>query len=476
MKLLLKGLILTFIYFFVHACSTAKKDSGGGGAMVPVVSSSPNPSNSIDVNPSTVPASTGINPSPETTTSSTSSPQGFNGIKTGCVQGVILNGYTGARIDMNDIKDPSGVFVLIHGKKIKAEFIPGDTNLVGEYSICGIPVEETYPLFVYREGFLPFETSVFVDSTRPLRLPTHLTSANVNQEQEIPLPTVISNIVLFPFGESRDLVVKVVSEGKTIEKAKVDLEPIAGGNHFAFEGVFANTANTRLLPIRVETDNKGLATFPKAQLSLGHRYRVSAIPPLDFDKTVSGNYEITLGVSGASVSDTYYEVTIDLDLARQALSIVSCSNNKGQSVDKNGQIVIEFNRDIFVKDPDSWEAVASWSPVPAPASTTKLPAKVAKNNKSESVNATATGSTLVLLPIVNAGEKWRDELDMTLDPTSNANMDRNLSIDYKAATIKIGVEGDNSRVLKTLDTITGFDQCGDKTAKLISVRIYDRID
>lgn len=101
----------------------------------------------------------------------------------GCVQGVIMNGFTGQRFDLSTLKEPDGIYALIRGQKLRAQYFRDDPNLMGEYYICDIPLDITIPIFANITGFLPFEAQITIASTRPIRVSTGTTTSNSVSEE-----------------------------------------------------------------------------------------------------------------------------------------------------------------------------------------------------------------------------------------------------------------------------------------------------
>lgn len=432
------------------ACSEKKSSGGGGGG-----AAAPEQEENGDEK-STPPGETAWNP--------------VEG--QGCVQGVILDGFTGQRIDLSKIADPSGAFVLIRGKKLKARFISDDPNLIGEYHICGIPVEQDYPLFTYLPGYLPFETTVNITSTRAVR--TSGADNAVASEAKIPDPIKLTNIKVFPLAASaRDLRIRVVYQGGGVANVNVKIEPKTSvGGHYAFEGDFANTAGTRVLPLSATTSADGFATFKGADLALGHRYTLWSFTAADSGLAAPAARDFTYGI-GSSVSTNDfdgYELTVTLTDANKALKAVSCSLQ-----DKNfagdGSVTITFNRPLAVIDPDSWRASLVGK---AGGSTADLKADVANNNIAEMMTAVTSDRTLILKPVWGTATAPKP-VDLTKDPNDPQNIDKDLRITYDGSTIKLNVVGLNSvNNIALNDASLGVAAvCG---AASPSVRIYQEME
>jgi len=371
----------------------------------------------------------------------------------GCLQGVVVDGFTGQRMDISTLADPNGIYVLIRDKKLKVQTHVGDANLVGEYYICDIPVEETYPVFAYVDGYMPFESTVIIPSTRALR-----TSADGAYTEEVKIadPLKLTNIQLFPKGNTgRDLIVRVTNEGDPIKDAIVDLEPLPAAGHFAFDGTFANSAGTRILPTRVMTDATGKATFAATGLALGTAYNLVVTAPGKSDLSSDTRAGFVLGVNGATVADEdNWEYNFDLGDTNQALKVISCST-AAESFNAAGTIQIVFNREIALSaNDDAWVATLTG------VTTGALPADVAANGASERVIATASGNTLVLKPKFTGGTAL-DAPDYTKAQSDPTNVDINAVITYTGASIEVAVTSDATVNAKALSTVTDLAaKCG----------------
>jgi hypothetical protein len=371
----------------------------------------------------------------------------------GCLQGVITDAYTGQRLDISALADPAGVYVLIRNKKLKAQTHTGDANLVGEYFICDIPVEETYPVYAYIDGYLPFESTVNIDSTRALRTSNE---GAYTEEVKIADPMELTDIRLFPKGNTgRDLLVRVTNEGKPVKDAIVDLEAQAAVGHFAFSGTFATSANTRILPMRKITDADGLAKFEAADLSLGANYSLKVTANGKSDLS-TGTRTLVLGVSGTTVDDEdNWEFNFELGDTNQALRVISCSN-KNESFNATGTIQIVFNRDVALSFNDD-----AWVTTLGGAATGALPADVANNGASERVTALiADGHTLVLKPKFTGGTALETP-DYSVAKADPANVDIDATITYTANTYELAVVGDSTQNAVLLSSVSNLAaMCG----------------
>jgi hypothetical protein len=382
----------------------------------------------------------------------------------GCLQGVVMDGYNGQRVDLSKLTDPSGIYVLIHGRKVKAQVYAGDANLAGEYYICDIPVEETYPVFAYLPGYLPFESSVNITSTRAIRVTGNQAVA---AEEKIPDPIAMTNIRLFPLGNAgRDLRIHVVAAGSGVPDVTVDLEPQAAIGHFAFNGTFANSADTRLTPLRAKTDADGYAVFSGGDLSLGASYNVLATPPASANLGAATHATFLFGISGAVAGRDGgpYELSLPLGDGLQPIAVVSCSK-EFLDFSETGSVAFEFNRDIQLVNLNLLTADI--------AGGGSLVANDPSNAVSEQVLASISGGTrLTLSPnFKNGTAPKRPDASKPVGDTQNT--DRDATITFHLAQVMIRVVGDTDQNFVPLANIQMPAAC--KAGTDVTTRFWQQI-
>ena len=239
--------------------------------------------------------------------------------RTACVQGVVLNGLTGERIGLAKASPEGalqGVSVLVHNKLLQAdpmvENVEGaNTNLLGEYALCGFPLDESFPIFAWVDGFESFEGIITVDSTLAQRTPN---SREVDIQRGY--PTLLANIKLYPKGtETRDLKFIVSHGGQKIAGAQVQLRS-TGKNALDETGTLA--PQIRLIPQTAATNSSGEVVFAAADLVLGGVYEFNVLPPEGGDRLTLGKGTVTVGLrsGGASLTHLPYEVKVDLGSSR----------------------------------------------------------------------------------------------------------------------------------------------------------------
>jgi hypothetical protein len=452
-----------------------KKKSGGGGGGGGAPASTTTDNEKEEEGETT---SSGKTTASNTTTSVPEVPGAKDGY--GCLQGFVTDGFTGQPIDY----DASKIFVLIRGTKLQANKVEGIT---GQYFICEIPGEETYPIYAFLDGYMPFESSVEITTTRAKRVAAD--GQAVVDEVKIADPLELKDVRLFPLGNTtRDLRVRVVHNGAPVKDALVDIEAKASGasGTFAFEGTFANSIGTRILPQRQTTGDDGYATFAASSLSLGAAYSVTVHPPIGTSYTVPAASSIILGVSGAAESDfNTYDMNVVLGEGNEGIKVLTCST-QFQNYNSSGVLKVMFNRSVTVIDKDTLDngvvltraggAIGGTAIVGNNGDLT-LATPTANNNASEKVTASVSGNVLTLTPKFNNNDTIK-ALDPNVGPTDAAvnskNKDAEVSYTFSSVILKVvGDEDNNSVPLSTLFGGAGQLPLGDCPAV---VRFFPEFD
>lgn len=451
-QFLIPGAIVATVAMSAGCFGPFKKKSGGGGGGggAPAPTAEKTVEGEEKGKSSTSPASG------EEEGSEGSSPAAGLRAGYGCLQGVVIDGYTGQPIAL---ADPKQLFVLIRGQKLEASKVD-DANLVGQYYICNIPLDETYSVFGFLEGYQNFEGTVNVASTVGAR--TGASNA-INTDIVKKDPIVISNIVLFPkTAGTRDLVVRVYNRGAVVEGAMVDLEPVnAGSNHFSVDGsTLAYSNGTRNFPQRVTTDADGKATFASDKISLGTNYNIRVTPPTTLDVSFPATQTITLGVGTGIDADDHnnYMVNFEVSDANKGLQIIACSS-QAESYNSAGRLMYIFNRDIELsRNDDDWVATLGG------ATNATLAANAAGDTDAETMtSAISGGNMLILTPVWQTQPKTPDYEKLNTDP---ANDDLNAVVTYPAGVIKIKPAGEPKNSWTALNAVTlgaGVGSCAFNT-------------
>ncbi len=395
----------------------------------------------------------------------------------GCVQGVIMNGFTGQRFDLSTMKEPDGIYALIRGQKLRAQFHRDDPNLKGEYYICDIPLETTIPVFANITGFLPFESILFIESSRPIRVATDRDGklANNNVSEEVPVvdPIVMANVRLYPKQNgTRDLVINVRESGQAVANAMVDLQPVAPAfgmdeNYFLADGFFVNTSGARLVLTRKTTGADGVATFAASEIAYGGRYKLKVTPAAAPDVDLGTHSRtFTLGIDNGTPSvdndRNNWEFNIDLSDTNKALKVVACSAT-AKSWNESGTITMVLNRPVKLSagsgQADDWKAVLSGGSAVLKADSSTPPA----NNASETVDVTISGDGKILTLALKADAftTLRKTPDYTKVQGDAQNVDVGLSVTYTITGIMLDVIDSDAVNFNNiaLSTVTGANSC-----------------
>lgn len=357
----------------------------------------------------------------------------------GCLQGVVTDGFTGQPIAF----DASKIFVLIRGTKLTANKVDG---IDGQYYICEIPGEETYPVYAFLDGYMPFESSVQITTTRAKRVASD--GQAVVDEVKIADPLELQNIRLFPLNNTtRDLRVRAVFNGAGVKDAFVDLEAMAAGSSgtFAFEGTFANSAGTRILPVRMQTGDDGYATFPHDKLSLGAAYKVTVYAPPALNLTAPATANIVLGISGAAAEDANtYDLNVVLGDGNKALKAISCST-QFQNFQSDGQIKIMFNRDFKVIDKEDLDGALSLTAnMKASDGSTVTLASDSSAINMEQASVSIDKNILTITPVFDTHGKPKS-LDLNADLDTGDNLaNKNGTVTYDFTKIKLDASDINT--------------------------------
>lgn len=351
-----------------------------------------------------------------------------SGPTTGCVQGVIINGLTGDRIEMPAFDGVDGVYVMVRDQMVGSSNLGGAGSreaLTGQYATCGIPTDEDYVLFAHAKGYQNFEGIIHIDSTVAPKGPAITTHLNKTS------PSFEANIVLYPVGtRTQDLTLAVVYAGTPVKNATVELRPTGLNLLDKMEdSPAAAKVSNKILPPRdlrlktltVTTNDAGVATFAKDDLVLGGIYRYAVIPPdtLGFASTeldVTGT--VVVGLQTGEIGRDPYRYTVALRPLAAKVAVVQTSLDS-QSISPDGTLTIVFNRPVeLISNAD--DLVGSLGN----AVDAELMPNVALNFTSETVNLSSSkeGTVLKLSP------KWKT--------TPNAAHEPALTITYAGIRVR----------------------------------------
>lgn len=331
------------------------------------------------------------------------------------------DGLTGGRVKLPNFTGKTGIYSLVHtqtlpGQTIVANDDNANPNMLGEYSLCGLPLDETYPIFAHVDNYLSYETTVHVNSTIASRTGQAVTDIALEA------PTELVNIRLYPIGkESKDLVFTVVYSGAPLAGAMVYLRPTGGNYLDPGNGNFYAPLDIRQQPLTGTTDANGVVTFPKDNLILGGHYTYVVIPPnggaSQTAKTSAATFILGLRTVAGAIDP--YEIYVDLDNSEGGVAEVSRSTDKGD-LDATGKLVIYFDRAIEVV-PGTTDAMASTLSGNVTAS---IPPAIATNDATEQVTYSIANNVLTLTP------------KFLVNPDADHTKEWGLAVTYSGITIR----------------------------------------
>jgi hypothetical protein len=333
----------------------------------------------------------------------------------GCLQGVVMDGLTGQRVAVNTATAGNGIFVLFQGSLIPASFAsatvgaPGSNpNLDGEYSLCGIPLDEQFPILAWVDGYAPFEGVIEVPSTAASRSP------NARADLLRPYPSELANIRLYPKATAvKDLDVLVLHNGAPLANATVVLRA-TGDNFLSDDGMpFLPPRNTRTPTLTGTSDAGGHTAFPAAELVLGGHYTYTVIPP-DGGATVGAKAAadaFVLGLRDAGDATEPYRITVKLGESIGQLTAISRSTDS-EDPDAKGMLVVYFNREIELVPGTADQVTASLSG----AVKAELKVDEPGDDEPDQVLLTIEGNKLTLQPLfkTNPDTDINKEIDLAI--------------------------------------------------------------
>jgi hypothetical protein len=312
----------------------------------------------------------------------------------GCIQGTVIDGLTREGVDLEAVESDngSGIRAMVGGTAVTAtpaaEFLGASARTAGEYSICNIPLDETYNLIIDLPGFQRVEGLFLIESTLPNRglKPNEL-------ELTKRVPTQIVNIVTYPIGvRTGDLTVSVTHEGHAVEGARVQLLHTGQNKLDASHNNELVYTNVKALPVALDTDAKGVALFKADTLVLGATYQYRVFPPVGSSDRGFAEGFFTLGLVGNDSRGLPYRVQVELNEITPALRVVS--TNASLSALGTADLELVFNRPVELL----FDTVDEVKATLANQKKAELTADVAGNGKAEQVSVTVDGERVRLSP------------------------------------------------------------------------------
>lgn len=329
-----------------------------------------------------------------------------SGLTHGCIQGVVIDGVTGNRVALPSPTGTTGMHVLIrndlHGY---APMRPGadstaEPKFAGEYHLCNIPLDEEYPFFVWVDGYLPYESKIYVRST------LNSLSGSADQDIRKPVPNRIVNIKLYPVGAAaKDFKINVTQNGAPVVGAEVQLKPTGLGLYDdTTDTNYVYPLDVRFAPQRITTDGSGAAVFAGTGLVIGGKYQYTVYPGDGGSSHDTVSDTVTVGLRLAADDELPYEHFVDL--GHPAADLIDVSNStQFNDYNTSGTIKYIFNRPIEIVPNTTDDIAASLSN----AGSATLITNVAGNKASEQVDVVVTGNTLSLTPKFQTAPKVETE-------------------------------------------------------------------
>lgn len=326
----------------------------------------------------------------------------------GCIQGVVIDGLTGTPVSIDEKSRGApgrGIRTMVGGVPIGAQTVArsfdGSKEFTGEYSVCNIPLDETYPLIVSLDGYQKVEGLFEIASTIPPR-----TEKKDAPEIVKRVPTEIVNIKVYPIGvETSDLRFRVVYQGKPQVGARVQL--VTTGNLLDDNSFLAPSPMTiRALPYNLETDGNGFAVFPANTLVLGAKLKYRVFPKNSYNSVGLAEGSVVIGVASGPDKQNYpNDIVVDLNQVYPALKLVSSSIDDNHYTN-SGELRLVYNRPVKFYQDDEVDLVrATLSDVVY----ARLKQNVPGNNVSEQVDVRIEGNMVILTPKFEVAPVEADE-------------------------------------------------------------------
>jgi len=273
-----------------------------------------------------------------------------SGEVTGCVQGVVTDSRSGARVNLTNAR----IYVvygnqMLDGVQILKDAVAPEkkAEAEGEYRLCGVPFGGfNLPLYVKADGFQQRVQLL----TLAERLP------NRNDETADAgfwvTPTLVQHVEVFKLADlvQKDVTINVNYRGLPVANATVWLAPNTG-----------IVGAVPVAPLTAKTDASGNAAFPAASVAFGATYNVTVHPdrPVNADDTwaaTSTTASIVIGTGPGAVppasltaSDPF---TLHFDIgaagANTSSEPVLVTRTPSNSFVANGALTLVFDREVKV--------------------------------------------------------------------------------------------------------------------------------
>ena len=265
-----------------------------------------------------------------------------------------------------------------------------DSALNADYSVCDIPLDETFPMYVNIDGYQAIEGSIKVKSS----------SAMVTNKDDLlkPFPVEVVNLMVFPVGtRTQDFKMSVSYDGAALEGAIVELFATGDNLMRPTGNSYLQPANVRTQALTKTTDVTGAVTFAKTDIVLGGVYAYTVTPSSTATEIAisTGNVAVGFLTNAASTANNQvpYFASVSLLSAVPTFAIQSSSITNG-SANSDGKLTVTFNREIEIV-PGTKDNITA---VLGNALEATLATNAVGNNASEQVDFAVSGNVLTLKP------------------------------------------------------------------------------
>lgn len=371
----------------------------------------------------------------------------------GCVQGYVMNGITGARLDFAalDLAGASGISVNVAAERLGAT-LQKSLAAPGEFRVCNVPLDEAYVLRAELPGFEVVEGLIRVRST----IEPFADEARADIAKQVPSLNV--NIAVYPRGvATQDLTFIVQSFGEQVKDATVHLKPHTGGSEalaIVDEAGFLIPTVLGTANLTATTGADGIAKFAANDLMLGARYEYVVLPPAGdaYLEPVAGLFQLNIRDNNTPVTTASpYIQFVNFQGSAPLLSELQFSTDS-RNYDETGRLIIVFNRQIEILPGTEDEIYASL----AHDNGASLAPDVRGNFKPDQVSYKIDGYRLILTP------KW--------DKKPNKDREGGLTVTYAGIRVRPAAAPRTSDVL-----VVGAARTGALTVPVFGAITPDQI-
>jgi len=391
--------------------------------------------------------------------------QGYNK-GTGCVQGVLLDGLTNDRVAINSENKEDGIYAMVRNKRIDAKPVSTkNEKLTGEYVLCNIPLDSSFPIFADYLGFQSFESVIKIDSSVAAQ------SADSDSDVNRHYPTMTGNIRLYQLKAlTNDYVFTVNYNGAPLAGANVKLRPTGIGFAMPTSNSLTNVA-TRYATKNLVTDALGNATFPAGDLSWGAKYQYVVLPPAGEFRISAAKGSFQVGIPLGNYGAFHYYVALDhinIPLAVKSMS----TNDNSPSPDGSISYVFNQNIELYPETVDNITGTLSGN------NGAELAPNVSANKASEQVTVDITGNVMKLTPIMKTkGDATKEpSLKISYSGIKVRAVDGPKLGDVISLSPTVSFFGGADSQLASISIVSGNNQYGGASAQLPQPLIVKALD